>query len=102
MSSRILLVALALTAVAGCTSLGRGGLSRASAADAADASSDSIFGEDVGTAGPSDETPPDQMEVAWQDNGQSIRPLTGPGKAQSMKVPSSKVKKSGTVSAAKD
>jgi len=102
MSSRLLLLAIALTAFTGCTSLGRGGLARASAADAADDSSDSIFGEDVGTAAPTDATPPGQMEVAWEDNGQSIRPLTGPGKAQALKVPATKARKTGVIAATKE
>lgn len=31
--------------------------------------------------------PPDQVEMSWQDNGVSIRPLSGPGRERSLAQP---------------
>lgn len=97
MSKRILLAAVALFVFSGCTTLGRGAMSRSNAADAGD--DESIFGGDVVASAPEDATPPDQMEVSWQDNGQSIRPLTPAGQARSLKVPATKVQKRSNVTA---
>jgi hypothetical protein len=40
------------------------------------------------------------MDVAWEDNGQSIRPLKGPGKARAFGVPNSTREKMPTQAAA--
>ncbi len=97
MSKRIVLAAVALFVFAGCSTVGRSGASQT--AD----SSESIFGDDVGAVdvASSESLNPGQMEVSWQDNGQSIRPLSQT-QAHSMKVPATKVQKRANLTAAKN
>jgi hypothetical protein len=101
MSKRIVLATVALFVFSGCSTIGRGGASQS--ADA----SDSVFGEDVGALdvassdGSSESLNPGQMEVSWQDNGQSIRPLSQT-QAHSMKVPATKVQKRANLTASKN
>lgn len=97
LSSLVLgLSALALTACAGST------LPSASASESAD---ETLLAELDAVELDGTETPaaddgagaPKEMEVSWQDNGQPIRPMSGPGRGSPLKPPVSMNHKKGSI-----
>lgn len=100
MSKLFLFTVLAGLAVAGCSSLARGGA-------AATTPTTEDEDEDLPELAPGEAVAapptaqPGQTEVAWEDNGIPIRQLVGSGKPYELKVPDSKVQKKGKPVAAK-
>lgn len=51
-----------------------------------DVASADVAATDVSTP-PEKVVPPDQVDIAWEDNGTPIRPLSSPGKERKMEQP---------------
>jgi len=85
MKLRLLIAALLLASMAGCTSLSRGGAAGLTSPGAASEDEDDFGPIPVTATAPA--SAPGQMTVAWEDNGIPIRQLTGDGGPQELKVP---------------